>query len=146
MHTVLICDDDRDIVSALDIYLTSEGYRTVCAYNGEEAMTAGILWVLQDEHKKVYLTKGHSESATMTLTTLLGYAGYTVETIDLHNTEVPSDAEMVIISNPVQDFEKAGSVGGLFGKADSRSKIFLCHTTQVAYKADSFSDSHKITS
>ena len=40
MHTVLICDDDRDIVSALDIYLTSEGYRTVCAYNGEEAIEA----------------------------------------------------------------------------------------------------------
>ena len=31
MHTILICDDDRDIVSALDIYLTSEGYRTLRA-------------------------------------------------------------------------------------------------------------------
>ena len=40
MHTVLICDDDRDIVSALNIYLTGEGYRTVCAYNGEEAIEA----------------------------------------------------------------------------------------------------------
>lgn len=34
MYTILICDDDRDIVSALDIYLTSEGYRTIAAYNG----------------------------------------------------------------------------------------------------------------
>ena len=40
MYTVLICDDDRDIVSALEIYLTSEGYRTVSAYNGEEAVAA----------------------------------------------------------------------------------------------------------
>ena len=40
MYTVLICDDDRDIVSALEIYLTSEGYRTVSAYNGEEAIRA----------------------------------------------------------------------------------------------------------
>lgn len=40
MHTVLICDDDKDIVSALKIYLTSEGYRTVEAYNGEEAIQA----------------------------------------------------------------------------------------------------------
>ena len=40
MYTVLICDDDRDIVSALAIYLTSEGYRTVSAYNGEEAIAA----------------------------------------------------------------------------------------------------------
>ena len=38
MHTILICDDDRDIVSALDIYLTSEGYKTVKAYNGNEAL------------------------------------------------------------------------------------------------------------
>ena len=40
MYTVLICDDDRDIVSALDIYLTSEGYRTIAAYNGEQAIEA----------------------------------------------------------------------------------------------------------
>ena len=40
MHTILICDDDRDIVSALDIYLTSEGYRTLKAYNGKEALRA----------------------------------------------------------------------------------------------------------
>ena len=40
MHTILICDDDKDIVSALNIYLTSEGYQTVEAYNGEEAIAA----------------------------------------------------------------------------------------------------------
>ena len=40
MYTILICDDDRDIVSALDIYLTSEGYRTVKAYDGLEAVNA----------------------------------------------------------------------------------------------------------
>ena len=40
MYTILICDDDRDIVSALDIYLTSEGYKTIKAYNGREALQA----------------------------------------------------------------------------------------------------------
>ena len=40
MYTILICDDDKDIVSALDIYLTSEGYRTIKAYNGREALKA----------------------------------------------------------------------------------------------------------
>ena len=38
MYTILICDDDRDIVSALEIYLGSEGYRAVAAYNGREAI------------------------------------------------------------------------------------------------------------
>ena len=40
MHTILICDDDKDIVSALEIYLTSEGYRTIAAYNGAQALEA----------------------------------------------------------------------------------------------------------
>ena len=40
MYTILICDDDRDIVSALDIYLTSEGYHTIAAYDGEQALKA----------------------------------------------------------------------------------------------------------
>jgi DNA-binding response OmpR family regulator len=40
MYTILICDDDRDIVSALEIYLGSEGYRTIAAYNGNQAIQA----------------------------------------------------------------------------------------------------------
>ena len=31
---ILICDDDPDIVAALDIYLRAEGYRTLLAKNG----------------------------------------------------------------------------------------------------------------
>jgi len=38
MATVLICDDDRDIVEALRIYLSGEDYRILEAYNGREAL------------------------------------------------------------------------------------------------------------
>ena len=38
MYNVLICDDERDIVSALKIYLESEGYATFPAYDGREAL------------------------------------------------------------------------------------------------------------
>ncbi len=38
MARILICDDERDIVSALKIYLEAEGYETLCAYNGQEAL------------------------------------------------------------------------------------------------------------
>lgn len=38
MTTILICDDERDIVSALKIYLEAEGYRTMVAYDGMEAL------------------------------------------------------------------------------------------------------------
>ena len=37
MGKVLVCDDEKDIVSALKIYLTSDGYDVECAYNGMEA-------------------------------------------------------------------------------------------------------------
>lgn len=40
MHTILICDDDPDIVSALEIYLTSEGYHTIQTSNGAQAIQA----------------------------------------------------------------------------------------------------------
>lgn len=35
---ILVCDDDKDIVEAIDIYLTQEGYQVLKAYNGEEAI------------------------------------------------------------------------------------------------------------
>ena len=38
MYRILVCDDEKDIVSALRIYLVSEGYEVVEAYNGEEAV------------------------------------------------------------------------------------------------------------
>ena len=38
MYNILVCDDERDIVSALQIYLESDGYHVFKAYNGLEAM------------------------------------------------------------------------------------------------------------
>ena len=38
MANILICDDERDIVSALKIYLASEGYTLYEAYTGREAL------------------------------------------------------------------------------------------------------------
>ncbi len=38
MYNILVCDDEKDIVSALRIYLTAEGYRVYEAGNGREAL------------------------------------------------------------------------------------------------------------
>ena len=38
MARILICDDERDIVAALKIYLEAEGYETLCAYSGYDAL------------------------------------------------------------------------------------------------------------
>jgi DNA-binding response OmpR family regulator len=38
MYNILICDDQPDIVNALKIYLSAEGYRLFEAYNGKQAL------------------------------------------------------------------------------------------------------------
>lgn len=40
MYKVLICDDEPDIRSALNIYLTAQGYETILCANGQEALDA----------------------------------------------------------------------------------------------------------
>ncbi|MBE5845405.1 MAG: response regulator transcription factor [Butyrivibrio sp.] len=39
MKNVLVCDDDKEIVDAIDIYLKQEGLNVFKAYNGEEALS-----------------------------------------------------------------------------------------------------------
>ena len=38
MNKILVCDDEKDIVRALEIYLKAEGYEIIKAYNGREAI------------------------------------------------------------------------------------------------------------
>ena len=38
MYNILICDDEKDIVSALSIYLSTENYNIFTAYTGQEAL------------------------------------------------------------------------------------------------------------
>ena len=38
MQHILVCDDEKDIVAALKIYLESDGYCVHTAYSGEEAL------------------------------------------------------------------------------------------------------------
>ena len=38
MQRILVCDDDKQIVDAIDIYLSGEGFEVVKAYDGYEAL------------------------------------------------------------------------------------------------------------
>lgn len=38
MYNILVCDDDREIVEAVEIYLSKEGYNVIKAYDGFEAI------------------------------------------------------------------------------------------------------------
>ena len=38
MYNILVCDDDKEIVEAIEIYLSQEGYNILKAYDGIEAI------------------------------------------------------------------------------------------------------------
>ena len=38
MTQILVCDDDKEIVDAIDIYLSQEGLKVLKAYDGEQAL------------------------------------------------------------------------------------------------------------
>ena len=50
MYNILVCDDERDIVSAIRIYLTSEGYNVLESYSGAQALD-----VIRREHVDLVL-------------------------------------------------------------------------------------------
>lgn len=45
MQTILVCDDDKQIVEAISIYLTGEGFEVLKAYDGYD-----VLKLLKDHH------------------------------------------------------------------------------------------------
>ena len=53
MAEILVCDDDRDIVEAIEIYLTQEGHHILKAYDGEQAIRA-----LQSNHHFISKIRG----------------------------------------------------------------------------------------
>lgn len=38
MYNILVCDDDKEIAEAIEIYLNKEGYKIFKAYNGKDAL------------------------------------------------------------------------------------------------------------
>ena len=84
----------------------------VTAYSGEELFSAMICRVTSGNAKMAYFTQHHGEMADITFTNLLTSAGYDIDVINLRESAVPEDADLLIISNPTSDFEASwdGSV------------------------------------
>lgn len=38
MYTILVCDDEKEIVDAIEIYLVQEGFKVLKAYDGQQAL------------------------------------------------------------------------------------------------------------
>ena len=115
---VFECGDNYKVVTdtytsaAFGDFYTLDSSGNATSYNGEAFMASMIYWVTVNEHPTAYFTVGHSEQLDRAFATLLASAGYVIDTIDLKTELVPDDAGLLIISNPLSDFEKALEVSG----------------------------------
>jgi hypothetical protein len=89
---------------------------TVTSYNGEEVMAAMVGWVMRDKHPTAYITTGHGESTSQTMTVMLACAGYNVQAINLRGLTLDEELSLtedpdtlLIISNPTSDFGRASA-------------------------------------
>lgn len=85
---------------------SASGSVTETSYNGEEVFASMVNWVITKEHGTAYVTMEHSELADPSLYRALTYAGYYVRELNLKEESVPSDASLLVISNPRHDFER----------------------------------------
>ena len=105
-------------------FFTLDSTGNAIAYNGEEYLASMISWVLADEHKVAYFTVSHSEQFDQAFASLLVSAGYYINVINLREQSVPSDAGLLIISNPKNDFETSVE-GSLVHTETERLKEYI---------------------
>lgn len=75
MYNILVVDDDKEIVKAIEIYLSKEGYKILKAYNGKDALEViktntvhlGILDIMMPKMDGITLAKTIRKSYTFPL-------------------------------------------------------------------------------
>lgn len=75
------------------------------AFDGESKLITSVVSVTQAEAPIAYLSTGHGESTSAVFTELLVNAGYEVKNIDLTKDEFHEDARLLVIMNPIYDFQ-----------------------------------------
>ncbi|MBR6633438.1 MAG: GldG family protein [Clostridia bacterium] len=106
--TVIVESDKRHVafdMSECFVYnQDSNGNYTYYAFNAEYRFTSAIIRVMRDTMPKALFTSNHLETIPQQFKSLLLDAGFEVELIDLAQSEIPEDAELIIVNAPRTDF------------------------------------------
>ncbi len=102
------------VYAARSFYGFASSDNSLYAYNGEKVFASAILGLTLDEAPAVYFATGHgerlynatseNEKAPINLINLFYYSGFKVEEINLSESDIPSDARMIVINEPEFDF------------------------------------------
>lgn len=105
---IVTCGDNTRVLNVTDFYSTesdsSSGYTYVTGFQGEQALTSAITAVTSDETPAAYILQGHNESVSTDFTSMLTNAGFSVDSLNLTESDIPDDASILIISLPQADY------------------------------------------
>ena len=113
---IVECGDKYRYISLYDIYLGEANYYSgtydVTGFDGEGAITSAIDYVVSDVFPKVYLLEGHGEQTLPeSITTQLQKENIVSESISLLQlSEIPMDAEGIIVYGPQSDLSEEESI------------------------------------
>lgn len=107
---VVSCEETgkNQVISFSDIIVSQQnyyGYSTETEFDGEGQLTSAVAAVTSDNDKKIYLLRGHGESAiSQDLGELLTKNSMTTANLNLLETaSIPDDCDLLLINNPTSD-------------------------------------------
>ena len=100
--------DKNQVISFSDIIVSSQnyyGYSSETEFDAEGQLTSAVSAVTSESSKKMYLLRGHGESAiSQELGELLTKNSMTTSNLNLLETaSIPEDCDLLIINNPTSD-------------------------------------------
>lgn len=122
--TVIVESDIECYALSMSNFFLLDESGSIRAYNGEEAFASAFLRVQTEREKlpSAYFTVDHGETYGIEpLLSQIFYAGYDIgvselNTVKLSDEDVPSNASLLVISNPIYDFEVSN--GGIATEID----------------------------
>ena len=112
------------VLQSMELFYVLDESSYPLAYVGEKVFAASILWITKYEKPIAYYTTNHGESSSSSFYSMLTYAGYDLRPLDLIRDEIDDRAEMIIVSNPLYDFERSAE-GSLYLSEIDKLESFL---------------------
>ena len=140
--------DRHESLSLEQCYVFTDGNTEVpTAYVGERRMLTAMLRAVNKGTKKCYLTLNHGESVSdLELIYLLADSGYICSFIDLFESDIPSDCELLVTISPAQDFSAVEGEGRIseakkvdnYLKSGGKYMVFVGADTFLSGSLDNF--------
>lgn len=118
-QTYRVLSDNTSSGFASFFMLDSDG--NAVAYCGEEILASMCVLTKAEKPKNAYFTQYHGETADVSLTSLLICAGYDIQILNLRDKDIPEDCDLLVISAPQTDFEKAAPGSGVITEIERLS-------------------------